>query len=198
MQGGSGGSGGTAVAAGAGANAGGGQGSIDGGSVGGSSAGSGSAPDAGAAGCAPDVPLRRRPEGTPPAIVDGRYDVSEPGWSRLARNTEWMQLSGQGYVALRWEIEYATRAGLINLPTIAPSGVFLRVGGGGGYHLDDPEPGTTGTYMGNAEQGVSYMPPGVETPWNIEYYYLDGDVTITINESGGCIIFRFARSSTRT
>lgn len=143
--------------------------------------------DAGVApvGCASDVPLRQRPEGDPPVVVAGIYDSINPGWSRLARNTEWFELQGQGYVALRWEIEYAQRAGQIVLPTVTYSGTFLRAGGGGGYHLDDPQPGTTGTYMGNAQDGISYMEPGVETPWHIEFYYLDGSVTITLNEVGG-------------
>jgi hypothetical protein len=139
----------------------------------------------GPAGCAPDVPLRQRPEADPPVVVAGVYDSLNPGWSRLARNTEWFELQGQGYVALRWEIEYATRAGQINPPTVTSSGTFLRVGGGGGYHLDDARPGTTGTYMGNAEEGTSYMAPGADTPWHIEFYYLDGSVTLVLNETDG-------------
>jgi hypothetical protein len=109
------------------------------------------------------------------------------GWSRLARNTDWLTLRGQGYVALRWDVEYATLAGRIDPPTLTITGTFLRVGGGGGYNLDDPKPGTTGTYMGNPEQGVSYMPDGVATPWHTEFYYLEGDVTIVLNETSGLV-----------
>ncbi len=136
-------------------------------------------------GCAPDVPLRQRAEGQPVAATAGVYDSLSPGWSRLARNSEWITLQGQGYFPVRWTIEYATRAGQVNLPTFNVTGTLLRVGGGGGYHLDDPLAGTTGTYMGNAEEGISYMAPGAETPWHHEYYYLDGEVTIVLNENQG-------------
>jgi hypothetical protein len=65
------------------------------------------------------------------------------------------------------------------------SGVFLHVGGGGGKNLGDAQPGTSGTWLGNADDGVSYMPEGVRTPWQNEFYYLDGEVTITQMESEG-------------
>jgi hypothetical protein len=138
--------------------------------------------DSGVGGCAPNLPLVRRPEGNPPPPVAGTYDMPNPPWVRLARDSEWVTLRGQGYLGLRWEIEYGNQSGEIPMPTIAATGTFFRVGGGGGYNLDDPKPGTTGTYMGNAQDGQSYMPPGVETPWHIEYYYLDGEVTVTLHE----------------
>jgi hypothetical protein len=141
----------------------------------------------GTGGCASDVPLRRRPEGEPPAVVDGNYDMPNAGWSRLARNTQWLTLRGQGYFALRWEIEYATIAGRIDPPTVTPTGTLLRVGGGGGYSLDDPQPGTSGTYLGNQEQGISFMAPGVETPWHLDFYYLDGEMTLVLNETSGLL-----------
>ena len=115
----------------------------------------------------------------------GTFDIFSPGWWRLARNGEWITLQGQGYVPLRWGIEYAQRAGRVELPSFQVTGTFLRVGGGGGYHLDDPKSGTSGTHMGNAEEGISYMAPGFETPWHHEYYYLDGKVTIVLNEVDG-------------
>lgn len=142
---------------------------------------------AGADGCASDVPLRQRPENQPPVVEGGTYDMPTPGWYRLARDSESVTLSGQGYIAMRWNIEYAARHGQIFLPTVTSSGTFLRVGGGGGYHLDDPRPGTTGTYMGNPEQGVSYLAPGAATPWHIEFYYLDGTVTVALIERDGLL-----------
>jgi hypothetical protein len=138
-------------------------------------------------GCASGVPLRQRPESQPPVVDGGTYDMPNPGWYRMARHSESVTLHGQGYIAMRWEVEYAARPGQIFLPLVTSSGTFLRVGGGGGYHLDDPQPGTTGTYMGNPEQGVSYMAPGAATPWHSEFYYLDGTLTVALVELDGLV-----------
>jgi len=121
-------------------------------------------------------------------LVDGVFDpdsASEATWPLLRRG-HYASLEGQGYLSLRWQIEYAQKAGVITPPTFtAISGAFRHVGGGGGKNLGDPQPGTTGTWMGNAEEGLSTMPDGVATPWATEFYYVDGGVTISIQELDG-------------
>lgn len=147
------------------------------------------APEGGAPGeiCVADVPLKHRPEGEPVTLTAGMVEDtgSTTGWP-LIRRGQYVTLQGQGYLNLRWQIEYRSKAGLITPPLFEiGSGTFLHVGGGGGKNLGDPEPGTTGTFMGNADDGLSTMPDGVPTPWQNEFYYLDGEVTITQAESDG-------------
>jgi hypothetical protein len=138
--------------------------------------------------CVPDIPLKHRPEGEPVTLVDGMFDpgtATDTNWP-LLRQGHYATVRGQGYLSMRWQIEYEAKAGLITPPTFTVrSGTFLHAGGGGGENLGDPMPGTTGTYMGNDEDGLSTMPDGVETPWHTEFYYLDGEVTITIQETDG-------------
>ena len=138
--------------------------------------------------CVPDVPLKHRPEGEPVTLVDGMFDpgsATDTNWP-LLRQGHYATVRGQGYLSLRFQIEYEVKAGVITLPTFTvTTGTFLRAGGGGGENLGDPMPGTTGTFMGNAETGLSTMPDGVEPPWHTEFYYLDGEVTIAIQETDG-------------
>ena len=136
--------------------------------------------------CVAGPTLKRRPEAEPVTLVAGMFeDSSETTWSLLRRD-QYLTLRGQGYLSVRWQIEYAIGAGMIVPPTFTQvSGTFLHVGGGGGKNLGDPRPGTTGTWLGNAEEGMSFMPDGVPTPWQNEFYYLDGEVTITEREMGG-------------
>lgn len=136
--------------------------------------------------CSAGPLLMQRPEGTPVSLVNGMYDGDAPNSWPLIFQNRYVTLRGQGYLSITWQIEYAIRAGLITPPIITlTSGTFLHVGGGGGRNLDEPQPGATGTWMGNTEQGLSYMPAGAPTPWLAEFYYLDGQVTITQNESDG-------------
>jgi hypothetical protein len=136
--------------------------------------------------CAPGGTLKRRPEGSPVAAISSMVENGSGDQWLLLRRGQYVTLTGQGYLNLRWQIEYRSKAGLITPPSFeAISDLFFHVGGGGGKNLGDPEPGTTGTFMGNAEEGLSYMPEGVPTPWQNEFYYLDGEVTITQQESDG-------------
>jgi hypothetical protein len=145
----------------------------------------GSTGSGGAGACATGATLKHRADAVPVSVVTGQYEgTSATSWP-LIRNGDYVTLRGQGYLNERWQIEYATRAGLITLPiSSVGSGTFLRVGGGA-RNLGDPQPGTTGTWLGNAQEGLSYMPDGVQPPWLNEFYYLDGEVTITQNESDG-------------
>jgi hypothetical protein len=136
--------------------------------------------------CVAGPSLKHRPEAEAVTLVAGMFEsTSGTTWSLLRRD-QYVTLQGQGYLSLRWQIEYAIGAGLIVPPTFTvQSGSYLHVGGGGGKNMGDPRPGTTGTWLGNAEEGISFMPEGVPTPWQNEFYYLDGEVTITQHESGG-------------
>jgi hypothetical protein len=136
--------------------------------------------------CAAGVPLEHRPEGEAVNLVDGVVEsTSDTVWP-LVRQGQYVTLRGQGYLRINWQIEYVQKAGLITPPTFTlMSGAWLYVGGGGGYNLGDPQPETTGTWLGNAEEGLSYLPPGVPIPWHGEFYYLDGEVTVAIQETDG-------------
>jgi len=59
------------------------------------------------------------------------------------------------------------------------------VASGGGHRMDDRQPGATagGTWMGNRQQGLIILPPGAQQMWQNEYYYLDGSVTLHLNET---------------
>lgn len=136
--------------------------------------------------CVARPSLKHRPEGQPVTLADGMFEGTGGTSWPLLRRDQYVTLQGQGYLNLRWQIEYALGAGLIRPPLFTVrSGTFLHAGGGGGKNLGDPRPGTSGTWLGNAEEGLSYMPDGVPTPWQNEFYYLDGEVTITHQESGG-------------
>lgn len=136
-------------------------------------------------GCAVGVPLKHRPDAVPVTLVEGHYQGTSTTSFPLIRNEDFVTLRGQGYLNQRWQIEYAAKAGLIERPIFTVrSGTFLHVGGGA-RNLGDPQPGTTGTWMGNAEEGLSFMREGVPTPWLNEFYYLDGEATIQQNEVDG-------------
>lgn len=136
--------------------------------------------------CVAGPTLKRRPESAPVTVLDGMHEPSTGSAWPLLRRDQYVSLQGQGYLNLRWQIEYALSAGLVTPPVFSGiSGLFLRVGGGGGKNLADPRPGTSGTWMGNAEEGISYMAEGVPTPWQNEFYYLDGQVTLTHAETDG-------------
>jgi hypothetical protein len=136
--------------------------------------------------CVAGPSLKHRPEGSPLTLVAGMFDATSDGSWPLKRRDEYATLQGQGYLSLRWQIEYTLRAGLIEPPSFQVGrGLFLHVGGGGGRNLGDPKPETSGTWLGNAEDGLSYFAAGVPTPWQNEFYYLDGEVTITVRETDG-------------
>jgi hypothetical protein len=136
--------------------------------------------------CVAGAPLKHRPEGEAVTLVEGVVESTADAVWPLVRQGQYVTLKGQGYLRINWQIEYVQKAGLITPPSITLiSGTFLHVGGGGGNNLGDPQPETTGTWLGNAEEGLSYMPAGVPTPWHGEFYYLDGQVTIAIQETDG-------------
>jgi regulation of enolase protein 1 (concanavalin A-like superfamily) len=112
-------------------------------------------------------------------------------------DTDYMTLTGKGYFRLRWEWAYFNR---ITAPTqlVMPTftdqtGTFLHVGDaeypGDVLGLDaSQEYGQT--HLGRVEYftpGVpsfpyETLPPGTAMPWQNQYFYLDGSVTIHENE----------------
>jgi hypothetical protein len=52
--------------------------------------------------------------------------------------------------------------------------------------MDDPISATDGTAtgMGNSTVGYAVLPAGAQQMWQNEYFYVDGSVTLTVNERG--------------
>jgi hypothetical protein len=81
-------------------------------------------------------------------------------------------------------VMFSQRDGLLTMPTwTGLSGRLFHVASGGGHRMDDPMPGTSGTWMGNAKDGLIVLPPGAQQMWQQEFYYLDGSVTLHLNET---------------
>jgi RNA polymerase sigma factor (sigma-70 family) len=96
-------------------------------------------------------------------------------------------LKGQGYVLVRWQISAQYRAGNLVMPAwTGLKGRLFHVASGGGRRMDDPvsstDPSATG--MGNSTTGYAVLPPGTQQMWQNEYFYVDGSVTLTVNERG--------------
>ncbi|MFE9441415.1 RNA polymerase sigma factor [Streptomyces sp. NPDC006602] len=97
-------------------------------------------------------------------------------------------LSGQGYVLVRWQISPHSRPGSLVMPTwTGLKGKLFHVASGGGRRMDDPLPGSPGGYatgMGGPDIGYAVLPDGTQQMWQNEYFYVDGSVTLTVNERG--------------
>ncbi|OLE28218.1 MAG: hypothetical protein AUG49_02995 [Catenulispora sp. 13_1_20CM_3_70_7] len=132
--------------------------------------------------------LPTRPESSP-VTISGKYakQISASAYF-LAHRGEYLTISGRGYLVLTWQIDYFTRGpGQIRMPTwTGLSGRIFHVASGGGHRMDDPVPGATPgqTWMGSPEKGFSTVPAGTRQMWQNEYYYLDGTVTLHLNEHG--------------
>jgi hypothetical protein len=96
-------------------------------------------------------------------------------------------LIGKGYVLVRWQVSPQYRAGSLVMPTwTGLKGKLFHVASGGGRRMDDPVSGTdtTATGMGNSTTGYAVLPSGTQQMWQNEYFYVDGSVTLTVNERG--------------
>ncbi|WP_217234605.1 RNA polymerase sigma factor [Streptomyces sp. AC555_RSS877] len=97
-------------------------------------------------------------------------------------------LSGQGYVLVRWQISPHSRPGALVMPTwTGLQGRLFHVASGGGRRMDDPltgSPGGFATGMGGPDIGYAVPPDGTQQMWQNEYFYVDGSVTLTVNERG--------------
>ncbi|MFJ2557437.1 MULTISPECIES: RNA polymerase sigma factor [unclassified Streptomyces] len=109
-------------------------------------------------------------------VVGGGYQIVHRG--------EWVTVRGQGYFTVRWDVMFAQRPGGLTMPTwTGLRGKLFHVASGGGYRMDDPKAGTTGTWMGNQRDGLIVLPPGAQQMWKNEYFHLDGEVTLHLNET---------------
>jgi hypothetical protein len=97
-------------------------------------------------------------------------------------------LTGRGYVLVRWQISPKYRPGGLVMPAwTGLRGRLFHVASGGGRRMDDPLPGTPDGYatgMGGPDIGYAVLPDGTQQMWQNEYFYVDGDVTLTVNERG--------------
>jgi hypothetical protein len=132
------------------------------------------------------------PADTPPGPLPHRPEagITSSG-GRMAvmqHRGENVTLKGQGYVLVRWQIAPAHRSGNVVMPAwTGLKGKLFHVASGGGRRMDDPLAGSPGGYvtgMGGPTIGYAVLPPGTQQMWQNEYYYLDGSVTLTMNEHG--------------
>ncbi|MGW5662069.1 sigma-70 family RNA polymerase sigma factor [Streptomyces sp. NPDC003758] len=128
----------------------------------------------------PPGPLPHRPES----------GITSSGGPRtvMQHRGESVTLRGQGYVLVRWYIAPAHRPGNLVMPAwTGLKGKLFHVASGGGRRMDDPLVGSPGGYatgMGGPTIGYAVLPAGTQQMWQNEYFYLDGSVTLTLNEHG--------------
>ncbi|MFJ8538505.1 RNA polymerase sigma factor [Streptomyces sp. NPDC093591] len=102
---------------------------------------------------------------------------------------ESVTLSGRGYVLVRWQIAPHDRAGGLTMPTwTGLKGEIFHVASGGGRRMDDvtgkASDGGDVTGMGGPDTGYTVLPEGAQQMWQNEYFYIDGTVTLNLNERG--------------
>ncbi|MET7477212.1 sigma-70 family RNA polymerase sigma factor [Streptomyces sp. NPDC005648] len=105
---------------------------------------------------------------------------------QLVHRGDTVVLRGKGYFTVHWDVMYGLRPGLLTMPSwTGLRGRLFHVASGGGHRMDDRQPGAPagGTWMGNRQQGLIVLPPGAQQMWQNEYYYLDGSVTLHLNET---------------
>ncbi|MEU6354273.1 sigma-70 family RNA polymerase sigma factor [Streptomyces sp. NPDC047072] len=129
--------------------------------------------------------------GTPPAALPHRPEtgVTSTGGAHAVMNHrgDAVTLTGEGYVLVRWQISPQYRSGTLVMPSwTGLKGKLFHVASGGGRRMDDPVSATdpTATGMGNSTVGYAVPPAGTQQMWQNEYFYLDGSVTLTVNERG--------------
>lgn len=128
---------------------------------------------------------------TPPAALPHRpaSGITSTGGAHATMNHRGdnVTLSGQGYVLVRWQVSPQYRSGALVMPSwTALKGKLFHVASGGGRRMDDPVGTTdaTATGMGNSTTGYDVLPTGTQQMWQNEYFYVDGSVTLTVNERG--------------
>ncbi|CCK27144.1 ECF subfamily RNA polymerase sigma factor [Streptomyces davaonensis JCM 4913] len=102
---------------------------------------------------------------------------------------ESVTLSGRGYVLVRWQIAPHDRPGGLAMPTwTGLKGRLFHVASGGGRRMDDViGDGSDRGYvtgMGGPDIGYTVLPDGTQQMWQNEYFYVDGTVTLHLNERG--------------
>jgi RNA polymerase sigma factor (sigma-70 family) len=130
----------------------------------------------------PDTPPRALPHRPASGITStgGAHAV-------MTHRGDSVTLTGQGYVLVRWQILPQGRSGSLVPPSwTGLKGKLFHVASGGGRRMDDPvsTTDTTATGMGSRATGFDVLPDGTQQMWQNEYFYLDGGVTLTVNERG--------------
>ncbi|MEU1401269.1 sigma-70 family RNA polymerase sigma factor [Streptomyces sp. NPDC005728] len=137
---------------------------------------------------------------TPPAALPRRPEtgITSTGGAKavMQHRGDGVTLSGRGYVQVRWQILPKSRPGALVMPAwTGLRGKLFHVASGGGRRMDDPLAGSPDGYatgMGGPAIGYAVLPAGTQQMWQNEYFYLDGNVTLTVNERGcdyGVIVF---------
>lgn len=128
---------------------------------------------------------------TPPGALPHRPEpgITSTGGAHAVMNHrgDAVTLSGRGYVLVRWQISPRYRSGSLVPPSwTGLKGKLFHVASGGGRRMDDPTSSTdaTATGMGSAATGYTVLPAGTQQMWQNEYFYVDGSVTLTVNERG--------------
>ncbi|WP_367320533.1 RNA polymerase sigma factor [Streptomyces sp. HUAS ZL42] len=128
---------------------------------------------------------------TPPVALPHRPEkgITSSGGAHATMNHrgDSVTLSGQGYVLVRWQISPQYRAGNLVMPAwTGLKGKLFHVASGGGRRMDDPVSSTdsSATGMGSSATGYAVLPAGTQQMWQNEYFYVDGSVTLTVNERG--------------
>ncbi|MFF4212634.1 RNA polymerase sigma factor [Streptomyces sp. NPDC001796] len=132
------------------------------------------------------------PANTPPGPLPHRPEsgITSSGGPRtvLQHRGESVTLRGQGYALVRWYIAPKNRPGNLVMPAwTGLKGKLFHVASGGGRRMDDALAGSPGGYatgMGGPTIGYAVLPAGTQQMWQNEYFYLDGSVTLTMNERG--------------
>ncbi|WBO63537.1 sigma-70 family RNA polymerase sigma factor [Streptomyces camelliae] len=154
-------------------------------------AGASPTPSGGSYGTVVDAVDRAPNPDTPPAALPHRPEsgVTSTGGAHAVMNHrgDGVTLSGTGYVLVRWQISPQYRSGSLVMPAwTGLKGKLFHVASGGGRRMDDPvstsDPTATG--MGSKATGYDVLPSGTQQMWQNEYFYLDGAVTLTVNERG--------------
>jgi RNA polymerase sigma factor (sigma-70 family) len=130
--------------------------------------------------------LPARPEGTLAVAASGDNDPRADVVS-LIRRGQWVTYAGRGYLRIEFAVAYTQRVGTVTMPSwTGLRGRLFHVASGGGRRLDDQIPGAVAgtTGMGDPTRGYAVLPAGAQQMWHFEYYYLDGQVTLTSNERG--------------
>ncbi|MFG3017919.1 RNA polymerase sigma factor [Streptomyces sp. NPDC048254] len=133
-----------------------------------------------------ELPVRPQPA---PVAMSGTYGNRHPGATGemyvLNHRGDNLTISGRGYFFVRWQV--TVFPGAIAMPTwTGLTGKLFHVASGGGRRMDDLQPGTTDehTWLGNRPLGYATLPAGAQQMWQNEYYYVDGTVTLNLNQNG--------------
>ncbi|MFJ1971514.1 RNA polymerase sigma factor [Streptomyces sp. NPDC087903] len=124
-----------------------------------------------------------RPAALPHRPASG---ITSTGGAKAVMNHrgDGVTLTGQGYVLVRWQISPQYRSGALVMPSwTGLEGRLFHVASGGGRRMDDST-GDDTTGMGGPDTGYTVLPAGTQQMWQNEYFYLDGTVTLTVNERG--------------